>query len=67
MQDMNSMHNLTHAAMEQLQSAFLECRHARAEGMILSALVTVKKVHDALLDVTEPPADLDPEELCCAV
>ena len=67
MQNVNNMHKLTHAAIEQLQRAFVDCRHAPSEGVLLSALVAVKQVHDALLDLKETCSDLEPEELCCAV
>jgi hypothetical protein len=67
MQNVNNLQKLTNTALEQLQRAFQECRHAPAEGMILSALVTVRQVHDALLDAKEARSDLEYEELCCAV
>ncbi len=67
MKSMNSLRTLTQVALNDLQSAFLECQHAAAEGMILSALVKVKQVHEALLDVKECTSDLEPEEYCCAV
>jgi hypothetical protein len=67
MESINSLLNLTQVALNDLQNAFQECQHAAAEGMILSALVKVKQLHEALIDVKECSSDLEPEEFCCAV
>ena len=67
MQNVNNLRNLTQVALNELQNAFQECHHMGAEGMILSALVKVKQVHEALLELKECRVDLDPEEYCCAV
>lgn len=50
MPKVNRLNSLTQAALDDLQRAFLECPHAPTEGLILSALVMVKQVHDSLLD-----------------
>lgn len=42
-----NMHNLTHAALNDLQNAFQNCSRTD-EGLILSALVKVKTLHDLL-------------------
>ena len=67
MHDEATIHTLTHAAINDLQNAFMACSHRPTEGLILSAIVTVKKVHDLLALPCQAEADLDPEEYCCAV
>ena len=60
-------HSFTQFAMEELQSAYLECTQKPVEGRILSAIVSVKQVHDFLIDTDATYAEIDPEELCFAV
>ena len=67
MKSINSLCNLTQVALNDLQRAFQECQHAAAEGLILSAIVKVKQVQEALIDVKECSSDLETEEFCCAV
>ena len=45
--DTKNMHTLTHAVIEDLQSAFQRCDHP-VESSILSALVKVRTIHDLL-------------------
>ena len=67
MQTPNTLHSLTQLALDHLQCAFQECRHAPTEGLILAALVRVRQVHDSLLDVKEAVSEIDAEEYCCPV
>jgi hypothetical protein len=67
MNDSVKLHTLTHSAMEDLQHAFLECKQKPLESRILSAIVSVKMVHDSLNSPEFSSSDIDPEELCCAV
>jgi hypothetical protein len=63
-----SLHTMTHVVINDLQKAFIVCPDRPTEGLILSAIVTIKKVHDILGAVDTVKADdLDPEEYCCAV
>jgi len=62
-----NLHTLTHSVMDNLQHAFLECEQKPVEGHILSAIVSVKMVHDILTEPEFSSADIDPEEYCCAV
>jgi hypothetical protein len=65
-QSERTLHSLTHHAIETLQLAYGECTHTPVEGKILSAIVTVKQVHD-MLDRPECTEFLDPEEYCAAI
>ena len=67
MKNVKNLHELTHAAIEQLQQAFQECQDKSTEGVILSAMVTVKLVHDGVIDLKDASADIEWEEFCCAV
>jgi len=67
MNNETDLHTLTHLAMEDLQHAFLECAQKPVEGRILSAIVSVRMVHDILAAPEVSCSDIDPEELCCAV
>jgi hypothetical protein len=63
----SSLHTLTHVVITDLQKAFIVCPDRPTEGLILSAILTVKKVHDLLPQPDSCLSDLDPEEYCCAV
>lgn len=65
-QDSN-MHALTHMVINDLQRAFKVSPGTQIEELILSAMVTVKKVHDQLLPSDCTSADIDPEEYCAAI
>jgi hypothetical protein len=65
-QDAN-LHTLTHVVINDLQKAFKTCHDQPTEGLILSAMVTVKKVHDQLLNIDSTTTDFDPEEYCAAI
>ncbi|MBT0666158.1 hypothetical protein KI809_17745 [Geobacter pelophilus] len=67
MQNHSNMHTLTHTIINDLQQAFSACSDHPTEGLILSAIVTVKQVHDLLPQPESAMADLDPEEYCCAI
>lgn len=67
MNNVLDLHTLTHSAMEELQFAFFECAQKPLEGRILSAIVSVRMVHDILADPKFSCSDIDPEEFCCAV
>jgi hypothetical protein len=67
MQNNPTLHILTHAIVNDLQQAFVACPDRSTEGLILSAIVTVKKVHDLLPSPESAISDIDPEEYCCAV
>jgi hypothetical protein len=62
-----NLHTLTHSIVNDLQQAFIVCPDRSTEGHILSAIVTVKKVHDLLPSPESAISDIDPEEYCCAV
>lgn len=67
MENVTQLHKLTHAAIDDLQRAFLKCHDRTTEALILSARIKVKLMHDALFDGQESGSELDPEDLCCAV
>lgn len=67
MKSMNRLHPLTHAALEDLQSAFQECQQSKAEGLILSALVKIKQVHDLVAEMKEPAPEVAYDSFPCAV
>lgn len=67
MNNVVDLHKLTHSAMEELQYAFQECTQKQIDGRILSAIVSVRMVHDILIAPEFSCADIDPEEFCCAV
>jgi len=56
-----NMHSLTQAAINDLQSAFQNCNRSD-EGLILSALVKVKTLHDMLPCVENCCSDSNPGE-----
>ena len=61
-----TLHTLTHNAMDTLRMAYGECANRPVEGRILSAMLTVKQVHD-MLQRPDSPELLDPEEYCAAI
>ena len=65
-QDSN-LHILTHVVINDLQKAFISSPGTQIEGLILSAMITAKKVHDQLLQSDCTSADIDPEEYCAAI
>ncbi len=67
MQNHTNLHTLTHVVINDLQQAFVACPDRPTEGLILSAIVSVKKVHDLLPEPESAISDIDPEEYCCAV
>lgn len=63
----NSLHNLSHSALNDLQKAFQECKNSSTGGLILSAMVKIRDIH-SLMPVGEAScSDIDPEEYCSAV
>lgn len=62
-----NLHILTHVVINDLQKAFITCPDIPTERLILSAMVTAKKVHDQLLQIDSSSSDIDPEEFCCAL
>lgn len=62
-----SLHTHAHNAIETLQHAFQVCPHRPTDGLILSALVALKQMHDELKRLDNTAADNEPEEYCCAV
>lgn len=67
MSSAEKLHTLTHEALKDLQLAFQQGDRLQMEGYILSAMVTVKRLHDQLPEVDNATADIDPEGYCCAV
>lgn len=67
MNSAEQLHSLTHEALKDLQQAFQQGDRIRMEGFILSAMVTVKRLHDQLPEIDNASADNDPEGYCCAV
>jgi hypothetical protein len=67
MDNYSSLHTMTHVVINDLQKAFLACHDRPTEGHILSAIVTVKQVHDFITHPESAMADVDPEEYCAAV
>ena len=67
MNSAENLHSLTHEVLNDLQQAFQQGDRIRMEGLILSAMVTVKRLHDQLPEVENATADSDPEGYCCAV
>jgi hypothetical protein len=65
-QDAN-LHSLTHVVINDLLKAFKACHDRSTEGLILSAMVTAKKVHDQLIVSESNTSDFDPEEYCAAI
>jgi hypothetical protein len=63
----SSPHILTHVVINDLQKAFIACHDSSAEELILSAIVTARKVHDLLCQIDYSSSDIDPEEYCAAV
>jgi hypothetical protein len=62
-----NLHTLTHVVINDLQQAFIACPDRPTEGLILSAIVSVKTVHDLLPQTDSGISNIDPEEYCCAV
>ncbi|HIJ95896.1 MAG TPA: hypothetical protein HPP94_09205 [Desulfuromonadales bacterium] len=58
------LHKLTHVVIERLDIAFRKHLDHSTEGLILSALVSAKLIHDQF---AYNAYDLDPEEYCAAV
>lgn len=67
MAENSNLHTLTHLIISDLQKACTGSPAAQIEGLILSAMVTVKEVHDQLLSSECGTADIDPEEYCTAI
>lgn len=67
MKEDSNLHTLAHLVINDLQKAFTASPGAQIEELILSAMVTVKKVHDQLLPAECTTADIDPEEYCAAI
>lgn len=67
MKESKKIHTLTHHAIDTLQSAYQNVHKEHAEGLILSALVTVKHVHDLINPGEESLEEMDPEEYCAAI
>ncbi len=63
----NSLHNLSHSAINDLQSAFQECKYSSAGGLILSAMVKIRDIHNLMPMGDTSCSDIDPEEYCSAV
>ena len=58
---------LTSTAIETLQQAFVQCSHVPTGGLILSALVKIKQVHDNLNLINQACSEADPSEYCAAI
>lgn len=67
MTEHTDLHTLTHLAITDLQRACTVSPDSQLKGLILSAIVTVNKVHDQLLSSGCGSADIDPEEYCAAI
>lgn len=67
MTENSNLHTLTHLVINDLQKAYTVSPGVQLEGLILSAMMTVKKVHDQLLSSGCGTADIDPEEYCSAI
>lgn len=67
MTEQSNLHTLTHQAITDLQRACSVSPGAQLERLILSAIVTVNKVHDQLCSSGCGSADIDPEEYCAAI
>jgi hypothetical protein len=65
--NLQHLQQLTNTAIETLQRAFLESHHAPVEGLILSALVTVKQVQEELGLQKDEVCEYDPCDYCVAV
>lgn len=65
-QDPN-LHSLTHVVINDLQKASNICPDRSTEGLIKSAIMAVKSVHDQLLNVDCSSTEIDPEEYCTAI
>lgn len=57
---------LTLAVMDDLQQAFLKCEQKSVEARILSAIASVRMLHDNLAESEFSYPDCDREELRCA-
>lgn len=62
-----NLHTVTQYAMNDLQSAFIKCSEKSIESHILSAIVSLKMLHDKLTSPELSCPDIDPEEYCCAI
>jgi len=65
--DRTKIHILTHSLLDELQHAFQECGEESIEARILSAIVSVRMVHDDVTPLGCSCSGIDPEEYCCAV
>lgn len=63
----DSLHILSHSAIKDLQDAFQECKNSSAGGFILSAMLTVKDIHNLIPGCDFSCSDIDPEEYCSGV
>jgi hypothetical protein len=59
------LQTLTLSAMEDLQQAFLKCEQKPVEGRILSAFVSVRRLHDFLTESEFASSDNGQEDLRC--
>ena len=63
----DNLHTVTHSAMNDLQRAFIKCGEKSIECHILSAIVSLKVLHDKITTKELSCPDIDPEEYCCAI
>lgn len=63
----SDLHALTHVVISDLKKAYVTCLDSPAEVLILSAMVTINKVHDHLLKTDCGSSDIDPEDYCSAI
>ncbi|RNC70416.1 MAG: hypothetical protein ED859_06315 [Desulfuromonadales bacterium] len=67
MNTVTTLHSRAHNAIETLQNAFQTCPHRQTDGLILSALVALRQMHDELKSLDSTASDNDPEDYCCGV
>jgi hypothetical protein len=67
MNESANIHTLAHHALNTLQSAYQNIQKPHVDGLILSAMVSVRHLHDLINPAQRSIDDVDPEEYCAAI
>jgi hypothetical protein len=67
MNNVVDLQTLTLSAMEDLQQAFLKCEQKPVEGRILSAIVSVRMLHDFFTETEFSCSDMDSAKHRCSL
>ena len=67
LEQQNKLPQLTRATIETLQNAYESCADSPTGGLILSAMVMIKQVHEELATGHHTMPESDPAEYCAAI